>query len=115
MNDLLTQWIAQAGGGAPAPSCAQSLFPFALMIFIFYFLLIRPQRKRELERQETLSRLVKGQTVITSGGLIGTIHAVKEDEITLEIAEKVRVRVAKDDVDPYGSAAEASSTADASK
>ena len=74
MDSLLTQLIAQQ---AAPPSCEASLFPLALMVIIFYFLLIRPQKKREEERQTMLSRLVKGNTVITSGGLIGKIHALQ--------------------------------------
>lgn len=99
MNDLLSQLITQQG--APAPSCAQQMFPLAIMIVIFYFLLIRPQQKQEKERQEMLSRLKKGDTVITSGGLIGTIVSVQDKEIQVEIADKVKVRVAREDVDLY--------------
>ena len=99
MNDLLSQLITQQG--APAPSCAQQMFPLAIMIVIFYFLLIRPQQKQEKERQEMLSRLKKGDTVITSGGLIGTIATVQDKEIQVEIADKVKVRVAREDVDLY--------------
>lgn len=100
MNDLLTLLITQAGGEA-GPSCAQTLFPFALMLFIFYFILIRPQQKQERERQDMLRRLKTGDTVITSGGLIGKIHSVKDHEIMIVIADKVRVRVAREDVDLY--------------
>ena len=71
------------------------------MILIFYFLLIRPQQKQEKERQEMLSRLKKGDTVITSGGLIGTIVSVQDSEVQVEVADKVKVRVAREDVDLY--------------
>jgi preprotein translocase subunit YajC len=84
-----------------APSCAQTMFPFMLMIVIFYFLLIRPQQKQEKQRQDMLSKLAKGDLAITSGGLIGTIHTVKDQEILLEIADKVKVRIAREDIDLY--------------
>lgn len=71
------------------------------MILVFYFLLIRPQQKQERERREMLSRLKKGDTVITSGGIIGTINTVKEKEVLIEIADKVKVRISRDDVDLY--------------
>jgi len=99
VNELLTQIITQQG--AQPPSCAQQMFPFAIMILIFYFLLIRPQQKQEKERQEMLNRLKKGDTVITSGGLIGMINAVDDKEVQVEIADKVKVRVAREDVDLY--------------
>ncbi|MAD61600.1 MAG: preprotein translocase subunit YajC [Myxococcales bacterium] len=81
------------------------MFPFAIMILIFYFLLIRPQQKQEKERQEMLSRLKKDDQVITSGGLIGTISSVQDKEILIEIADKVKVRVAREDVELYSSSA----------
>ena len=99
MNDLLTNFITLQG--AQQPSCAQQLFPFAIMIFIFYFIVIRPQQNQEKARQEMLSRLKRGDTVITSGGLIGKIDAVSQSEIKLELADKVRVRVAREDVELY--------------
>ena len=77
------------------------MFPLAIMILIFYFLLIRPQQKQEKERQEMLSRLKKGDTVITSGGMIGTIASVQDTEIHIEIADKIKVRIAREDVDIY--------------
>ena len=85
------------------PSCASALAPFMIMIFIFYFILIRPQQKQERERQEMLSRLKSGDVVITSGGLIGTIVSVSDAEVRLEVGEKnkVKMRVARDDVDLY--------------
>ena len=65
---------------------------------------IRPHdetQKQERERKDMLSRLKRGDTVITSGGLIGKIDAVNPSEIKVEIADKVRVRVAREDVDLY--------------
>jgi preprotein translocase subunit YajC len=100
VNELISLLITQ-NGGAQQPSCAQQMFPFAIMLLIFYFLLIRPQQKQEQERQSMLSRLKKGDSVITSGGLIGTIHSVQTKEITVEIADKVKVRVSREDVDLY--------------
>ena len=97
MNDLLNHLILQGVSGEP--NCTQAMFPFLIMLMVFYFLLIRPQQKQEKQRQGMLSRLAKGDLVITSGGLIGTIHTVKDQEILLEIADKVRVRVAREDID----------------
>lgn len=99
MNDLLTDLVTLQS--APPPSCATQLFPFVVMIFIFYFIVIRPQRRQEQERQDMLSKLKKGDSVITSGGLIGTIESVSDTEIKVEVADRVKVRVAREDVDLY--------------
>lgn len=100
VTDLLPLLISQAA--APGePSCATAALPFLLMLSVFYFLIIRPQRKQEVTRQETLSRIKADDTVITSGGLIGVVKEVKQSEFMVEIAPKVCVRVAREDVDPY--------------
>ena len=70
------------------------LIMMGLMFVVFYFLLIRPQVKKQKEQQELLSKLGKGETVITRGGIIGTITGLQgSDVVVLEIQEKVRVRV----------------------
>ncbi|MGK7345938.1 MAG: preprotein translocase subunit YajC [Candidatus Nitrospinota bacterium M3_3B_026] len=62
---------------------------------IFYFLLIRPQTKRNRELRNMQDSLNKGDSVITSGGLYGVVHKVKDEAVTVEIAEGVRVKVQK--------------------
>ena len=69
--------------------------PFLVIFAIFYFLLIMPMRKRQKKHQEMLGKLAKGDRVITSGGLFGTIVEVQEDVVTLRIAESVKVQVAR--------------------
>lgn len=75
----------------------QSMSPILMMLVmfgIFYFLLIRPQVRKQKEHQAMLSKLGKGEEVITRGGVIGTITGVSDDGIlVLELQEKVRVRV----------------------
>lgn len=74
----------------------QSMSPilFMLLMFgVFWFILIRPQMKRQKEHQQMLSNLQKGDMVITRGGLVGKISGLSEGMITLELQEKVRVRV----------------------
>jgi preprotein translocase subunit YajC len=75
-----------------------SFLPFMLMIaFLFYFLLLRPMRRQEQERQALLTKLKKNDEVITTGGIYGTVVAVseKEDEITVKVADNVRIRMTK--------------------
>jgi len=76
-------------------SAAQPIFMMVLMFGIFYFVLIRPQAKKQRELQEMLKKLDKGDEVITRGGLIGKITGVSGDGdvLVLELQEKVRVRV----------------------
>ena len=63
------------------------------MVAIFYFLLIRPQQKKQKDHRQMLSNLQKGDVVVTQGGLQGKIMGITESVVTLEIAEKVRVKI----------------------
>lgn len=69
--------------------------PLIFIFVVFYFLLIRPQQKRAKLHREMLSALKRGDRVMTSGGIIGVITKVDEKEVTLEIAENVKVRVVR--------------------
>ena len=94
-----------AVGQAPAqpqPSLFSSMLPLLLMFAIFYFLLIRPQKKRQQEHQKMLSLLKKGDSVVTAGGVIGPIFALEDDVLTIEIADKTRIRVVRSQVNLYG-------------
>ena len=82
-----------AGGGQGGSFTA--MIPLLLMFAIFYFLLIRPQQKKQKKHRELLGSLKKGDRVVTSGGLHGKITGMTETVITLEIAEKVRVKVGR--------------------
>ena len=72
-----------------------SFLPLVLVIFIFYLFLVRPQQKRMAEFQKMVAALRRGDRVVTTGGIIGTIHRVETHgpEVVVEIAENVRVRV----------------------
>ena len=69
--------------------------PIILMILIFYFLLYRPQKRAHDERNKMLSALKVGNRVITLGGIYGTIVALTDEVVTLKIAEKVEVEIAR--------------------
>lgn len=70
-----------------------------LMFGVFYFLLIRPQVKKQREHQDMLKRLDKGDTVVTRGGLVGKITGVTDNVLVIELQEKVRVRVLRSHVE----------------
>lgn len=73
-----------------------SFLPLILIFAVFYFLILRPQQKKLKEHQQTLANLRRGDRVITNGGIIGTISKlVSDQEIQLEIAEDVRIRVVR--------------------
>jgi len=81
--------------GGQGGSQYMSIVMLVAIVGIFYFLMIRPQQKRAKEHKNFLESLKKGDKVITSGGLYGTITGITDDAITIEIAEKVRVKVEK--------------------
>jgi preprotein translocase subunit YajC len=73
-----------------------NIAPWVLIFAIFYFLMIRPQQQRAKQHQEAISNVRRGDTVVTSGGIVGRVAKVKDDsEIMLEIADNVQVRVVK--------------------
>ena len=100
---------AFAATGAAAPSGATAfmvnIFPLILIFIIFYFLLIRPQQRRVKQHQAMVAAVKPRDTAVTNGGLIGKVTKVDENEVELEVAQGVRVRVVKSmlsDVRPHG-------------
>ncbi|MCZ7656694.1 MAG: preprotein translocase subunit YajC [Xanthobacteraceae bacterium] len=88
---LITPAYAQGTGGGS--DMLFSLLPFILIFVIMYFLILRPQQKRVKQHQEMVKNLRRGDTVITSGGLIGKVTKLVDDEhIEVELTEGVRVR-----------------------
>jgi len=77
------------------PSFLIQLVPFLLIFVIFYFLLIRPQAKRQREHAAMLSGLKKGDEVLTQGGIFGVVVGTRDDVVVLKIAEETKVEVAK--------------------
>lgn len=96
---MISMAYAMGGGGAAEGGGGLGAFiPLILMFVIFYFLLIRPQQKRNKEHREMVAAVKKGDRVVTSGGLHGTITGVDEHTITLEISDKVRVKLNRGNV-----------------
>lgn len=87
---------AQAAGAADAGFGLMQLLPLVLIFVVFYFLLIRPQQKKMKQHKEMLGALRRGDRIVTTGGIIGTITKVASDtELVVEIAEGVRVRLVR--------------------
>ncbi|MBP1732378.1 MAG: hypothetical protein H6Q55_2807 [Deltaproteobacteria bacterium] len=78
-----------------------AFLPLILLFAVFYFLLIRPQQKKAKTHKQFMENLKKGDRVVTSGGLYGTITGVTDDAVTIEVAEKVRVKIMKGAVADY--------------
>ncbi|KDA02987.1 preprotein translocase subunit YajC [Hyphomonas oceanitis] len=87
--------LAQAAPPAAGPGVLTQVMFFLPLILIFYFLLIRPQQQRAKKHKLMIEAVKRGDTVITSGGLIGKVIKVGDTEVSLELAENVRVRVIK--------------------
>ena len=96
MNDFvlfLLMASPQAGEGASggAGSGIMTFLPFVAIIAIFYFLIIRPQNKKQKETQRMLSTLKKGDKVVTIGGIHGTIQSVREQSVVLKVDENTKI------------------------
>lgn len=88
----LTILFQQPDGTA---SLISSLIPFLLIILVFYFLILRPQQKRQKERQKLLDSVKKGDKVITTSGIYGTVEGVDGNEVLVKIADNVKVKMEK--------------------
>jgi preprotein translocase subunit YajC len=91
---FITPAYAQAAGSPGAGDFISMILPLVLIMGVFYFLLIRPQQRKMKEHQEMLKKVGKGDTIITSGGLIGKVVKVVDDsELHVEVGENVKVRI----------------------
>ncbi|MGA1193137.1 MAG: preprotein translocase subunit YajC [Kiritimatiellia bacterium] len=96
INDSFFAMLAMApppGGGGEQPSGTFFFGWIAIMIAIFYVMIIRPQRRRDKERQDLLKNIKSGDRVLFSGGMIGIVSNAKEKTFTIKIAEKTKVEV----------------------
>ena len=93
---LISEAWAQGTGGAGGGDIFSMMFPLVLIFAVFYFLLIRPQQKKMKDHREMLSAVRRGDKVVTGGGIIGTIAKVtSDDELQVEIAEGVKVKISR--------------------
>ncbi|MFC1814976.1 preprotein translocase subunit YajC [Thermodesulfobacteriota bacterium] len=90
--------LGQGGAAGQGSGGFGAFLPLILMFAIFYFLLIRPQQKKTKQHREMISSLKKGDRIITSGGIHGRITGSSDTTLTVEIAEKVRVKVNRTNV-----------------
>lgn len=86
---------AGAGAGANSGSGLMTMLMFGSIFAIFYFMIIRPQKKQQDERKKMIEAIKRGDRVVTSGGIFGTVKDVKADRVIVTIADSVKVEVAK--------------------
>ena len=95
---LVSTAQAQTAAGGAQPSAFEMFVPFIFIFVIFYFLIIRPQGKRQKEHQKFLTELKRGDEVITASGILGRIEGITDQFITLEIADGVKVKMLRNQV-----------------
>jgi preprotein translocase subunit YajC len=94
MNFLITPAYAQAAGSPGGADFVMQMAPFAIILVIMYFLILRPQQKRAKSHAEMIANVRRGDTVVTSGGFVARVTKVTDDpEIEVELAPNVRVRL----------------------
>jgi preprotein translocase subunit YajC len=91
----VAQAMGTGGSGGSGAGGFGALVPLVLMFVIFYFLLIRPQQRKAKQHRELLASLKRGDSVITNGGIYGRIVEINDNIIVLEVADKVRIKVAR--------------------
>ncbi len=89
---------AQAGTGGDSSAGLLSLIPFLLIFVVFYFLLILPQQRRQKKQREMLAAIKKGEKIVTTGGIWGTITNLDKETVTVQIADNTKVRMQRDHV-----------------
>jgi preprotein translocase subunit YajC len=94
ISPALAQGGSLFGGfGGGGDNMLVSLLPFVLIFVIMYFLILRPQQKRQKQHQDMVKNVRRGDTVVTNGGLVGKVTKVVDDEVVeVEVADDVRVR-----------------------
>ena len=93
MGEYVQVLVAQSDGGSG--SLVMLLVTMLPVVVVFYFMMIRPERKKQQEHQSFLGNLKKGDEIVLTSGIIGKIQAMDERTLTIEVADKVRVRVLK--------------------
>jgi preprotein translocase subunit YajC len=94
-NSLIATILASAAAPGGGGAFIVQILPLLLVFVIFYFLMIRPQQRRMKQHQATIAAVQKGDQVITAGGIRGKVTKVVDDEVEVEIAQGIKVRIVK--------------------
>jgi len=114
---LISMAYAQSAGGSVFDQTAMVQFlPLVLIFVVFYFLLIRPQQRKQKDHRSMLDALRRGDRVVTGGGIVGTVsRVVSPEEVEIDIAQNVRVRVVRSTISSVLSKPDPAAARDAAK
>ena len=98
MNQLVFSLLMGIPGGGGGTSGLLGLLPFAAIFAIFYFLIIRPQNKKQKEAQRMLADLKKGDRVVTIGGVHGVIQSIRETSVILKVDENCKIEFTRSSI-----------------
>ncbi len=102
MRSMVLLALAQAPAPASVPAIGEQLTQmlpmFVLIVVIFYFVIYRPQKQQREKHQALISQLKKGDKVVTSGGIWGTVTNVGKETVTVQVAENAKIKVARDHI-----------------
>lgn len=93
MIDILSLFFMQPQGGDSGSGITSTLIMFGLIFAIFYFMIVRPQQKKQRERQKMLDAVKKGDKIVIAGGVHGTVVGIEEKTVLVQIADNVKVKV----------------------
>lgn len=93
-------WAQGTGGGSSGSGAGGllSLIPFALIFVIFYFLVIRPQQKRQKDQKAVVDAVKKGDKIVTTSGIWGTVTNLGKDTVTVQIADNVKIKMQRENI-----------------
>ena len=115
MSPVLHAFFAQTAEGQAAQNPIAAFLPFILIALVFYFVFFRPQQKQAKQHQALVTALKKGDEVVTQSGIVGTVHAVEDRTITLDVGGGTKLRIVKNQVAGQWKAAEAAPATEAKK
>ncbi|MBV8125567.1 MAG: preprotein translocase subunit YajC [Burkholderiaceae bacterium] len=95
---FISNAYAQSASGGGAESSLMGMLPLVLMFVVLYFVMIRPQMKRQKEHKTMIEALGKGDEVVTNGGMLGKVSKLTESIVTLEVANGVEIQVQRSSV-----------------
>lgn len=98
MMGLIHMAYAQSEAVAGKPSILETVFPFLIIFVIFFFLVIRPQAKKAKDHSGFVANIKKGDKILTSSGILGTIEGVTEKYVDVSIAQGVRIKMLKSQI-----------------
>jgi preprotein translocase subunit YajC len=110
MSPVLHAFFAQTAEGQAAPNPIAQFLPFILIALVFYFVFFRPQQKQAKQHQAFVTALKKGDEVVTQSGIVGTVHAVEDRTITLDVGGGTKLRIVKNQVAGQWKATEPAAT-----